>query len=91
MDDTEAELRGRIAMVETMLGVTLTHVAALTDRPDVIIRDVMANTEAMLDQALKAAPPEEKRAAEYAQAAFEAIGTAMLAHLTKHAPAQGKA
>lgn len=90
MQKTEAELRGRLAMLETLLGVTIAQVAAVTDRPDVLIREIMANAETMLDAACQHAPAGEKRAAEFAQASFKHLGEAMLRHLTRHAIPAGK-
>lgn len=90
MDETEAELRGRLAMLETLVSVTIAHMAALTDHPETIIRQVMANTESMLERARETAPAGEERAAEFAQAAFDAIGDAMMAHLTARARPAGR-
>jgi len=87
MKEAEAELRGRIAMLEVFLGVLLTHAATLSERPDVFIRGVMANVEDSLERAAQDAPAEEKRAAEFAQAAFANLSDAVLAHLLKIAPA----
>ena len=83
MQDTEAELRGRLAMLETLLSVTIAHVATLSDRPGDLIRQIMANTEDMLERASEAATSDdERRAAEFANLSFDAISDAMVRHLT---------
>jgi hypothetical protein len=81
MKETEAEIRGRLAMLETLLVVTIAQLAARAAKPDETLREIMANAEDMLAAALKDAPAGNKRAAEYAQASFDHVGEAMLRHL----------
>lgn len=88
-DDVEAELRGRLAMLETLLSVTIAQLAARLDRPDEAIAAIMANAEAMLQIAREQADPDDRRAADYAQAAFDQIGDAMERHLLARAPVSG--
>lgn len=90
MQETEAEIRGRLVMLETLVGVTIANVAATTASPETLIRQIMANAEEMLARTADQAPDDEKRAAEYAQAAFSDLGDAMLSHLTAIARPAGR-
>lgn len=78
MNETEAELRGRLQMLETLVGVMLSQIAARLPDPARAIRDVMENAEAMIEIAARQAADDEKRAAEFAQAAFDQLSGAML-------------
>ena len=88
--ETEAELRGRLAALETLLAVTIAQLAERTRKPDKAIREIMANAEDMLERAERAAPAGERRAAEYARAAFDQVSDAMLAHLARRALPAGR-
>jgi len=83
MEITNAELRGRMMVLELLLPVALTHLATLAPDPAQFIRAFMANAEAMIERAATAAP---KEAGDAARGAFDELSDAIAAHLSTARP-----
>jgi hypothetical protein len=81
--DAEDELRGRMVALETLLGVTIARLAEIAPDPDAMIVAIMANTEDMLARAQQEAGEEHAAAAQFARAAFDALGDALQQHLAQ--------
>jgi hypothetical protein len=83
MDDTEAELRGRIVMQESLLAAMLTQLAERTPDPAATIGAIMANAEDLITAAGRAAAGADTHAAQYAQSAFGEFSDAIEQHLAR--------
>ncbi|NMN56887.1 hypothetical protein FHT36_000765 [Xanthobacter sp. SG618] len=86
----EAELRGRLMTVETILMALTAHVAAHTNDPARFTAQAMGDTENALRQAAQSAPKEMAQTAAFALGSFEQLSGQMLAHLNRHARPQGR-
>lgn len=91
MEKIEAELRGRMVALETLLGVAIAQIADTTADPADLIRKIMGNAEDMIFRTVEAAAPGDRQTAEFVQAAFDQIGDAMAAHLAQRARPSGQA
>ncbi len=89
-ETTEAELRGRVMTLETLLMTLMGHMAAHTSDPALFTAQVMDNTQTMLRRAADTAPKEMEKTAQFALASFDALSGQMLAHLNRHAAPQGR-
>ena len=89
-DDFRAEVRGRLAALETIVGVLITHTAELAPQPHAYLADVMDNVAAILLAARDQALPEDHRDAAHALASFERLSQFMLAHVAERMAPQGR-
>lgn len=90
MTEIEAELRGRLVMLQTMVGVLLTQLARETPEPAATIQRVMANAEDLIEIAAHNAAGDDARAAEYTRAAFDELSDAIERHLLQHSQPSGR-
>ena len=90
MQISNAELRGRLMVLELLLPIVLTRAAEISGDPSAFISGVMANTQAMLDRAAAAAAPDEAEVAQYALGAFDELSDAMAQHLAQRSHPAGR-
>lgn len=90
MEISNAELRGRLFLMELILPIALTHIAGLSADPSAFIRNFMAQAQDMIERAA-AAEPEEREVTEFARAAFEELGDAMDNYLAQQSHKPGRA
>jgi hypothetical protein len=85
MDVTNAEMRGRLMVVELLVPLALGHMATLAPDPGHFIRAFMANAEDMIERAIESATESDQEAADHARAAFGELSDAMEQHLAQRA------
>lgn len=90
MEISNAELRGRMMVLELLLPMAMTRLATLAPDPDQFIRSFMANAEDMIERAAADAPPDERDAAQFARDAFDELSNAMQQHLAQRASPDGR-
>lgn len=81
--NAEAELRGRLVALETLVAVMLSRLAELAPDPVATIGAVMANTEDLIEEGAKAAGADHAEAARFARAAFDALSDALQQHIAQ--------
>lgn len=87
---TEAELRGRIMTLETVMMTLLAHMAAHTDNPVLFGAQVMENAESMLRRATDDVPEEMEETAAFALTSFGNMSAQLLAHFNRYAVPKGQ-
>lgn len=90
MNDFEIEMRGRLAMLETLTATLLAHTAAHISDPVQFMGQVMADVERNLERARDAAKGEAEDCADVALTSFTALGNHLLAHINRHADPVGR-
>lgn len=89
MEISTVELRGRMMVLELIVPIALTHIAALAPDPVHFIRTFMANAEDMIGRITAAPTPDEQEIAKHAQAAFDDLSDAMEQHLAQRSRPAG--
>lgn len=87
----EAELRGRLMVMEALTTATIAHTARLTTQPHLFIRALMLNAEACLGELTASDDKDQQLAAVAARESFRRISDALLAHIVEIGPHSGEA
>lgn len=91
--NTEAEiadLRGRLAMQEVLMGQMLAHLCTQFANPVHLIAHIMDATETSLIRAQQAAPASQRLAADTALASYQNLSRHLLALVNRIAEPGGK-
>ncbi|MDR6952320.1 hypothetical protein J2X65_001675 [Ancylobacter sp. 3268] len=89
-EDLDAELRGRVIALETIVIAMVAHMAAHTSNPTGFTAQVMDNADQMLNRFAATAPKEMERTSLFALESFSALSNDLLAHLNRYAVPKGR-